>query len=187
MRRQRRGRAALLACLGALAALVGPAAARGETFSLALTGPPTGVVGRPLALQASGVNPPPAEYWFVSYLDVYAIPASVVPACPAGYLDGLQAASQTASAGGERVAGPLFEHPDPAGAWSTPIAYTPKAAGRILLCAYTENVTNTLAAAAWAIEVRPAPTARKAKRKKCRKQGRSPKHRCAKKGRGRGR
>lgn len=173
-------RLAPLVCLAALAAGASPA--QGATFTLSLTGPPTAAVGKPLALQASGLNPPPAEYWFVSYLDVYAVPASVIPSCPSGYLDGLQAATQTVDAGGERVAGPLFEQPDAAGSWSTPVAYTPKAAGRMLLCAYTENVTNTLATASWTIDVRRAP-ARK-QRRKCRKHPRPPKHRCVKKGRG---
>jgi hypothetical protein len=179
---KRSGRKSTVALAGLLCTFgLGTAAASAQAYSWSIdvTGPPTGRVGDPLALKVSGKNPPPGEYWFNSYFSVDALPASAVSACPAGHAESSQMAVQTSAAGGTHVT-PVWvrENPNGIGDWSASVAYTPKAAGRMLICAYTnDGFSNTEARAHTAISVRQAGAMRKrckkAKRasaaKKCRK------------------
>jgi hypothetical protein len=168
-----------LVIAGLLGSISASPAVAADSFGIAIAGPPAATVGQSLSLQVSGKNPPPAEYWYDSYFSVEALPAAAMPACPAGHEEGSQAAVETVGNGGGHVT-PVWvrERPDASGAWSASLAYTPKAPGRFLLCAYTnDGFTNTLAAAATAIQVNSASTSAAVKKhckkkrhsKKCRK------------------
>jgi hypothetical protein len=124
-------------------ALTAPAAMAG-TYTLNLAAPPSANVGQPAVIQASGSNPP--DDFFSSWLDVAAIPASVVAACPAGYLNASQIASSTSAQGGENIGTALREDVDGAGNFSMPLAWSPSTPGRFLICGYTnDGATATLA------------------------------------------
>ena len=106
-------------------------------YTLNLSAPPTPAVGQPVVIQASGSNPP--TDFFSSWLDVSAIPASVLSACPAGYLNAFQVASSTGAQGGEVVARAVREDVDARGNFSIPSVYTPTVPGRFLICGYTND------------------------------------------------
>jgi hypothetical protein len=155
------GTRAFAATVSLVAALaVGAPAAFAGTYTLDLAVPSSGTVGQPLVIQATGSNP--ADDFFSSWLDVAAIPTSVLSACPAGYLNASQVASSTSSQGGENVATALREDVDSAGNFAMPIAWTPGTAGRFLICGYTnDGATGTLTTASKVIDVQgataPAP------------------------------
>jgi hypothetical protein len=146
---------------GVLALGVEGTPALGATYTLNLSAPPTAVVGQPIIIQATGANP--ADDFFSSWLDVDAIPTSVLSTCPSGYLNASQVASSTFAQGGENLATALREDVDSAGSFSMPIGYTPRMPGRFLICGYTnDGATTTLTTASLTLNVQgagtPAPT-----------------------------
>ena len=138
---------------GVLVALgVGAAPALGGTYTLNLTAPSATDVGQATIIQASGSNPP--DDFFSSWLDVSAIPTSVLSTCPSGYLNASQVASSTYAQGGEVVANGQREDVDAAGNFSMPIAFTPTKPGRFLICGYSnDGATTTLAASSLILTV----------------------------------
>ena len=133
------------------------APALGATYTLNLSAPPTAVVGEPMIIQATGANP--ADDFFSSWLDLDAIPTSVLSTCPSGYLNASQVASSTFAQGGENLATALREHVDAAGSFSMPIGYTPRTPGRFLICGYTnDGASFTLTSASLTLNVQGAGT-----------------------------
>lgn len=135
--------------------LAGPAGtAFGAALTLDLRGPTTLTVGRTTILQATGTVPVSAIQ--LSYfLSLDAIPASVMTTCPADRWAAVQVAGNS---GGSVVVVSQSEHPDdPTGAFAIPIALTPSAPGKVLLCAYSDDgETRTLASASMLVTIRPA-------------------------------
>lgn len=130
-----------------------------EGYTLHLSAPTSMAVGQTVIIQASGSNPP--TDFFTSWLDVHAIPTSVLSTCPTGYLNASQVASSTYARGGGVVANSQREDVDAAGNFSMPIAYTPRLPGRFLICAYTnDGATGTLTTASLVMSVRAAPAAK---------------------------
>jgi hypothetical protein len=143
------GAALLVACLGLAAAAA--------AYTLNLSAPPTGVVGQAVVIQATGLNPPPSEFWALSWIEAAAIPTSAVGACPA---DG-QSAIQIATSGvGELLAIAMRPNLDSEGKFSNSLAWLPAASGAWLVCAYQDDGAGlTLAQASASIQVASAPTA----------------------------
>jgi hypothetical protein len=177
LRRLRRTAVATALAAAGLAAAASPALAA-PGFSITVTGPESATVGKTILLTASGQNPTPAESWFNSYLEVNAIPTSVIASCPSEYLQGTQIAQASASAGGKHLAGPQVEVRDTDGTWSAPVAFTPSAAGKMLICAYSENLTNTLAVDQHVINVQGGKGKAAKKCRKGRRGGASAAKRC---------
>jgi hypothetical protein len=131
-----------------LGAAARPAVAYNVTLNL--SAPATAIVGQPMIIQVSGVDDYPYGLWVTSVT----IPASVLSSCPSAYLDATQVAAHV---GGEilSIASPVV--PDPAGNYSNPIGYTPKAPGKVLICVYDgDGYTNTFASASMTLDVQPA-------------------------------
>lgn len=144
-------------CAGALCfvATASPALGDEPGYTMNLAAPPTATVGQPIIMQASGSNPP--SNFFSSWLDVHAIPTSVLSSCPAGYLNSAQVAESSSAQGGEIIALGQREQVDAAGNWSMPIAYSPRVAGRFLICAYSnDGATYTFVARSHTLNVQPA-------------------------------
>lgn len=142
-----------LLCLGAAS----PALSAG--YTLTITPPPSLTVGKPGVFQASGSNPP--DDFFASWLDVAAIPTSVVPSCPADYLNANQIARSSHAQGGDVIVTAQRENVDAAGSFSLSFAFTPTQPGRFLVCAYSNDGatwTHTMASAT--VDVQAAPTGR---------------------------
>jgi hypothetical protein len=129
--------------VGLAAVAASPAAAQ----SLSLTGPSAGAVGAPSVLQATGTVP--ADAFLTRYINVYAIPASVVGTCPADFQNAMQLGYATAAQGGDTVALAVPVE----GSFSIPVAYTPAAAGRFILCGYLHELAVTEAMSQHAIDV----------------------------------
>ena len=129
------------ATISALAALcvlgVAASPALAQTYTLNLSGPASATVGHATIMQASGSNPP--DDFFSSWLDVSAIPTSVLATCPADYLNAAQVARSSYADGGDVVVTAQRENVDAAGNFSFPFGYTPTKAGRFLLCGYTND------------------------------------------------
>lgn len=120
-------------------------------FTLTMSAPAVAVVGQPLVIQASGTDPTDQG---ALYLEVDALSASVATSCPSGYLDAAQLATST---GGALVAFDQRENLDAVGSFSAPVGYTPKAAGPLVFCGYTDDgATDTLAASSAAVNVQAA-------------------------------
>jgi hypothetical protein len=105
-----------------------------DTFSLKLSLPSPGIVGKTLAVTASGNDPTDAG---ALYLEIDAIPTSLATTCPTGYLNGSQLASSTSS--GALVAFDQPEDFDASGNFSNVNGYTPNTTGQFLLCGYTDD------------------------------------------------
>ena len=120
-----------------LAAMAGPAWAQTEGHALDLTGPATATVGQPIVFQATGSYP--STDFFSSWLDIHAIPASVVSSCPVPYLNASQLSGATSAQGGDTVAIAQRANGDAAGRYSQPFAFTPRVAGQLLICAYAND------------------------------------------------
>jgi hypothetical protein len=127
------------------------------SYTLNLSAPATAAVGQPVVVQATGSNPP--TDFFSSWLDISAIPASVLSACPAGYLNAFQVASSTGAQGGEVVARAVREDVDAAGNFSIPSVYTPAVPGQFLICGYTnDGAAGTLATASLVLSAQGSST-----------------------------
>ena len=155
----------LRATISALAALcvlgVAASPALAQTYTLNLSGPATATIGKATIIQASGSNPP--DDFFSSWLDVSAIPTSVLATCPADYLNASQVARSAYADGGEVVVTAQRENVDAAGNWSLPFGYTPTKPGRFLLCGYTnDGATYTHTTASMTVDVSSGTTARPA-------------------------
>ena len=131
---------ASLATVGAVLGVLGGAAAAtpalGATYALNLSAPSTTSVGQPIAIQATGVKPPPDQFWYADWIELVAIPTSTVPVCPYGAQDGAQIA---ANSGGKIIDIALKPNSDAAGNFANTAAYTPPAMGKILICGYMYN------------------------------------------------
>ena len=97
----------------------------------------------PRLVQATGVNP--AETILPRYLNVYALPASVVGRCPATFQSALQITDASRAQGADTVALAVPETTDAAGAFAMPVANAPAAAGAFILCGYTHDLVETYA------------------------------------------
>jgi hypothetical protein len=140
--------AAVVIAVGAFAS-----PALGSGFTLSLSAPSTPVVGKSQILQASGTIPVD-EIEFLHWFSLYAIPPSVTTTCPADKWEGWQFA---AGNGGTVVVLSQRVRPDAAGNFSIPVAVTPNAPGKVLLCGYTDDgYTNTRAGASLMLDIQPA-------------------------------
>jgi hypothetical protein len=122
--------------LATVVALAAASPALGAEHTLGLSGPATAFVGEPVVFDVSGTAAPPAEYWALSWIDVYAIPPSVVSACP---VDDGSAAQLATRAGGAILTIAMRPNKDAAGNFANQVGATPSAPGTILICAYTVN------------------------------------------------
>ena len=143
--------AAALLGVGGLAIL--PGTAMGDPgYTLNMSGPATVTPGQATIFQAAGANPP--SDFFSSWLDVSAIPTSVLATCPDDYLNASQIADSASAQGGERVVVGQRETVDANGNFSIPFGYSPRIAGIYLLCAYSnDGATYTLAKASLNVRV----------------------------------
>jgi hypothetical protein len=137
---------------GAVAALaVASPAAAATGFDLSLTGSTTAVVGQPVVLKVVGNNPPPADYWFTTWLQVDLLRPSAVPTCPSDPGAANQLATGT---GGAILTLAQREDTDAAGHFEIPLGFTPAMTGPLLLCAYSyDDVGFPLAAATMTVTV----------------------------------
>src|SRR3954452_6215487 len=146
--------AALTAAL-ALGAPAAPALAGGFTLDLAPQS--QAVVGRPMIIRAAGTIPP-ADVGFPYWFSLDAIPASVTTTCPEDRWEGTQFAT---GAGGAIVVLSQSERPDVSGRFEVPVAVTPRAAGTVLLCGYTDDgEATTLAGGSLLLRIQPAGSRR---------------------------
>jgi hypothetical protein len=125
--------AAAIACFGVSAPSV---AAQEPGYSLTLSGPSSAAVGQPVAFTASGAKP--ASEFFSSWIDVFAIPVSVLSTCPADHMNALQIADTTYAQGGDTVVRAL-ELDRAETTFAKPVVHTPRLAGQILLCGYLND------------------------------------------------
>lgn len=126
-----------------------------DGHTLTLAGPGTAVVGQVTTIKASGIVPD--DVFLNRYLNVYAIPTSVVSACPATFQNAIQLADASSSAGGDSVA--IFVPVE--GSFEVPVAYTPRATGPFLLCGYVHEGVETMAADSHQVKVSKAGAAGK--------------------------
>jgi hypothetical protein len=143
-----------LAAVTCALALGGASPAMADSYSINLSGPASVVVGQPVLIQASGVNPPPDQYWSASWIDVVAIPGRNISACPPSAQDGLQVAPQL---GGAILDIALRPNLDETGSYTNQIGLTPIAPGALLICAYEDDGAGlTLSRASFTLNIEAA-------------------------------
>ena len=135
----------VLVAIAVLGLAILPGTAVGDPgYTLTVSGPATVTPGQTPIFHAAGANPP--TDFFSSWLDVSAIPTSVLATCPDDYLTASQIAESAYAQGGERVVVGQRETVDANGNFSIPFGYSPRIAGSYLLCAYSnDGATYTLA------------------------------------------
>ena len=140
-----RATARVLPAIAVLGLAILPGTAVGDPgYTLTVSGPATVTPGQTPIFHAAGANPP--TDFFSSWLDVSAIPTSVLATCPDDYLTASQIAESAHAQGGERVVVGQRETVDANGNFSIPFGYSPRIAGSYLLCAYSnDGATYTLA------------------------------------------
>jgi hypothetical protein len=89
-----------------------------------------------VVVQATGQNPPPSEWWALSWIQAGAIPTSVMAACPADQASGIGVAT---SAGGDLLEIAMPPNLDTTGAFANVIGWTPRYAGEWLICGYQND------------------------------------------------
>jgi hypothetical protein len=139
--RTRRPIARLLAGAATAAALAASPAAAQEGHSLALAGPSSATVGQPATLQASGTVP--GDVFLNRYLNVYAIPTTVVASCPATFQNAIDLSYNSSAQGGDTVTAAVPAE----GSFTIPVAYAPRVRGQFLLCGYLHEGVDTMATA----------------------------------------
>jgi hypothetical protein len=147
-------RTLFLALAAVSVCLAAPAAAQ-VPHSLSFSGLPTATVGQPSVLQATGTVSDDPSVFLARYINVYALPTSVVPTCPTTYQNALQIKDSTIGQGGQTVALSV----PVSGGFSVPIAFTSTAAGRFLICGYLHEGVGTDAMASHPVDVVAAPPA----------------------------
>jgi len=139
--------AALVAGVAAFALVSAPALADAFTLNLSLAS--SGTVNTPIVVTATGNDPTGGG---ALYLEIDAIPTTLVTSCPTGYLNGSELAASTSM--GQHVAFDQPEDFDASGNFSNVNAFTPNAVGQYLLCGYTDDgATDTLATASMTTNV----------------------------------
>ena len=147
----RRTRISALLAIAAVGVLGTSGSALASDFDLSLSAPGGAAVGKPMLIQADGNNPPPATYPYRLYLEMYWMPAAVVPECPS--------TSQTAwqlsvTVGGYYLSTGQPEPVDENGHFTVPVGFTPAKPERTLVCGYsTDAVGNNYAMATLTIDV----------------------------------
>ena len=135
---------------------VSAAPALADTYTVYLSAPATAVVGQPVVIGVTGVQPPPDQFWALAWIEIVAIPGNVVTACPAAALDGLSVATNT---GGRIIDIAMRPSLDAAGNYSNLTGYTPVAPGQWLICAYADDGAGlTLAKASLTLNVQAPST-----------------------------
>jgi hypothetical protein len=148
---------ALAAAAGVLSACASAAPALASTYTIELSAPASAVVGQPIVMTASGIQPPPDQYWATAWIQLASIPAYVMTSCPMADEDGLQVAE---NAGGEIISIALRPNLDAVGNYANLIGYTPRWAGARILCGYLDDGEGlTLARADGYLDVTNPPAA----------------------------
>src|SRR4051812_23012109 len=123
----------ICAAVLALAASVAPAMA--GTYTMHLSSPSTTAVGHPIVIEATGVHPPPDDWAATSWIEAGAIPASALPTCPA---DGQSGIGVATGANGDLLEIAMAINLDPVGNYDNFIGWTPRYAGKWLICGYQD-------------------------------------------------
>jgi hypothetical protein len=139
--------AAALALLG-FAVAAQPAAA--ATHYIHMSAPARIPVGSSALINIDGTVAPPAEFWDMSWIEVVALPGTLMAECP-GDAD---SAGSIAEESGNILAIAMRPNADEAGSFANSVALTARAAGPVMICGYLYNeVGYTWAAALLRLEV----------------------------------
>lgn len=134
MRRLARALVAAAAVLAIAATVASPASATAN-HEIQLSGYTPLEVGRGAVFKAEGQVAPPAEYWDSSWILAVAIPASVMPECPAD----ASSAGTVAEQAGIILAIAMRPAADESGHFANVVGYTPQVPGPAVICVYLYN------------------------------------------------
>jgi len=131
-------RTVICAAVLALGASATPALADSPGYSMHLSAPATVTVGQPTVIELKGIHPPPEDWASTSWIEAGAIPASVLPACPA---DGQSGVGVATGANGDMLAIATALNLDQFGNYDNYLGWTPRYAGKWLICGYQDDGT----------------------------------------------
>ena len=135
-----------LALLG-LAAAAQPAAA--ATHYIHMSAPARIPMGSSGVINIDGVVAPPAEFWDASWIEVVALPGTLMPECPGD----AGSAGSIAEESGNILAIALRPNSDEAGNFANSVSFTARGVGPVMICGYLYNeVGYTWAAAMLRLE-----------------------------------
>lgn len=121
-----------LALLGLAVAAQSAAAA---THYIHMSAPARIPVGASAVISIDGVVAPPAEFWDASWIEVVALPGTLMAECP-GDAD---SAGSIAEESGNILAIAMRPNSDEAGNFANSVALTARAAGPVMICGYLYN------------------------------------------------
>jgi hypothetical protein len=133
--------AAALALLG-LAAVAQTAAA--ATHYIHMSAPARIPVGESALINLDGVVAPPEEFWDSSWIEVVALPGTLMPECP-GDAD---SAGSIAEEAGNILAIAMRPNSDAAGNFANSVGFTARGVGSVMVCGYLYNEVGTTSAIA---------------------------------------
>jgi hypothetical protein len=137
---------AALALLG-LAAVAQPAAA--ATHYIHMSGPARIPLGASGVVNIDGLVAPPAEFWDESWIEVVALPGTLMPECPGD----AGSAGSIAEESGNILAIALRPNADEAGNFANSVSFAARGVGPVMICGYLYNeVGYTWAAAMLRLE-----------------------------------
>jgi hypothetical protein len=137
---------AALALVG-LAAAAQPAAA--ATHYIHMSAPARIPLGASGVINIDGVVAPPAEFWDASWIEVVALPGTLMPECPGD----AGSAGSIAEESGNILAIALRPSSDEAGNFANSVSFTARGVGPVMICGYLYNeVGYTWAAAMLRLE-----------------------------------
>jgi hypothetical protein len=149
---QATGRTRLAVVVAALALLgLAPAAqpAAAATHYIHMSAPARIPLGESGLIHIDGVVAPPAEFWDESWIEIVALPGTLMPECPGD----AGSAGSIAEEAGNILAIALLPSADEAGNFANSVAFTARKVGQVMICGYLYNeVGYTWAAATMHLE-----------------------------------
>lgn len=145
MNHQRTRLAVVVAALALLGLAAGAQPAAAATHYIHMSAPARVPLGASAVISIDGVVAPPAEFWDSSWIEVVALPGTLMPECPGD----AGSAGSIAEESGNILAIAMRPNADEAGAFSNSVSFAARAGtGEVMICGYLYNEVGTTQAIA---------------------------------------
>jgi hypothetical protein len=133
--RSSRTRLTVVIAAFALLGLAVSAQAAAATHYIHMSSPARIAPGESALIRIDGVVAPPAEFWDESWIEVVALPGTLMPECPGD----AGSAGSIAEESGNILAIALRPSTDEAGNFANSVSFTARGVGQVMICGYLYN------------------------------------------------